>query len=275
MTLETILLHAPAGHADPARGPAAWALGLASALGARLTAVVFDSDASTGGPLETRRPPRQEGETASCEAAETAARLRRAAADLGIDVNVVTERSFAYGLPEVVADHARLHDLVVTGVNPAGLLSERAMAEHLVFEAGRPVVIVPTAHEAPFRCERIAVGWDNSRAASRALGDAMPLLRRASEVFLVTVGDEKAIDTSLREIELVEAQKRRGAPVTYERVELSRRRIGDVLAEHARERGADLIVMGAYGHSRLRQFVLGGATRSALHASCLPVLLSH
>lgn len=275
MTIATILLHAPAGHADPGHGPAAWAIGLAAVFGARLTAVALDADAVTGGPADTRRSPRSEGQVASREALETAGRLVQAAAGLGVDARAVTERSFAFGLPEILADHARLHDIVVAGVDPAGLLSERAMAEHLVFHAGRPVAIVPGEYQVAFRCERIAVGWDNSRVAARALGDAMPLLKRAREISLVTVGEEKEVESSIGEGELIESLSRRGVTARTQRVALSGVGIGEALGRLALDQRTDLLVMGAFGHSRLRQLVLGGATRSVLDSPRLPVLLSH
>lgn len=275
MTIETILLQAPAGHTDPSVGPAAWALGAASALGARLTATVFDSDAFTGGAADVQRMPRAGDDVCSRTAVETAEHLGRAAADIGVDARTVTARSFAYGLPEVVADHARLHDLVVTGVDQIGLLSERLMAEHLVFAAGRPIVIVPAAYRGPVRFERILVAWDNSRVAARALGDAMPLLRLAGEVEVVSVGEERMIDSSLDTAELVGAIARRGIAVRCERIDSGGRRSGEALIRHALHRSSDLLVMGAFGHSRLRQFVLGGVTRSVLDGPRLPVLLSH
>jgi nucleotide-binding universal stress UspA family protein len=210
----------------------------------------LDADAVTGGPAEAKRSPRAEGQAASREALETARQLADAAAALGVDARTVKERSFAFGLPEVVADHARLHDVVVAGVDRAGLLSERAMAEPLVFRAGRPVV-VPAAHETSFRCERIAVGWDNSRAAARALGDAMPLLQRAREVALVTGGEEKKIDASLGNRELVEALSRRGVTARTKCASLSGSSIGEALGRAAQHDAADLLVMGAFGHSRL------------------------
>jgi nucleotide-binding universal stress UspA family protein len=275
MTIRTILLHAPAGHGDPARGPAACALGAASALGARLTAAVFDADAFTGGPADAQRTPRAEDEVYSRAATETAERLIRAAADLGVEARAVTSRSFAYGLPEVVADHSRLHDLVVAGVDRAGLLSERSMAEHLVFESGRPLVIVPAGYRGPVRFERISVAWDNSRVAARALGDALPLLRRAQKVDVVSVGGERPVEASLNTSEVIDALARRGISARFEHIDPAGARVGEALGQHALHRGSDLLVMGAFGHSRLRQFVLGGATRSVLDDPRLPVLLSH
>lgn len=275
MTIETILLHAPAGHGRTGAGPAAWALGAAAVLRARLTAAVFDADAYTGGPAEARRAPRSEDEACSQAARETAALLMGAASDQGVEASAVTDRSFAYGLPEVVADHARLHDLIVAGVDRTGLLSERGMAEHLVFESGRPVVIVPADYRGPVGFDRILVAWDNSRVAARALGDALPLLRRAGAVDVVSVGGEKDIAGSLPSGAVIEALARHGIAARFERIDPAGAGIGEALGRHATQRGADLMVMGAFGHSRLRQFVLGGATRSVLDEPRLPVLLSH
>jgi nucleotide-binding universal stress UspA family protein len=253
MTIASILLHDPDGLADPAHGPADWALGLAAATGASLTAIAFDGDGTA--------PPDA---------------LLAAAAEHGVDVHPVTERSFAYGLPEVLGDHARLHDLVVTGSEPGGLLSVRALAEHLVLDSGRPAVVVPRAWCGPFRCDRVVVAWDNTRAAARALGDALPLLRSARAVTLVMAGGEKAIDTSLGELDLVAALARRGVSgAAVQRIDQAGGSIGETLAAWARAQDADLLVAGAFGHSRLRQLVLGGVTRSLLDAPPLPVLLSH
>lgn len=264
MTIATILLHASAGRGDPGSGPAAWALGCAAALGARLTALAFGNGPGNGGGAEDGGP-----------GARAAERLTAAAAEAGIDLRLVSERSFAFGLPEVVADHARLHDLMVTGSEAAGPLSDRAMAEHLLFEAGRPVVIVPRTYRGPFRCARIVVAWDNTRTAARALGDSLPLLRRAEEVVLLTIDAEKRIDTSLDEAELLHALARRGIQTRVEHRRDAGRAIAEALARGAAELGADLLVMGAFGHSRMHQLVLGGATRGILAAPRLPVLMSH
>ena len=252
MTYASILLHDLKGLADPTRGPAAWALGLAATQGARLTATAFNS-----------------------EDAEPADGLLAAAAAADVDAVAVIERSFAYGLPEVLADHARLHDLVVAGAETGGLLSARALVEHLVFDSGRPVVVVPMAWRGPFRCERIVGAGDNPRPAARALGDALPLLRTASEVALVTVGGEKAIDTSLGEADLAGALRRRGLSSAVQRIGRDGRTVEEALVHHAHRHDADLLVAGAFGHSRLRQRVLGGVTRGLLDAPRLPVLLSH
>jgi nucleotide-binding universal stress UspA family protein len=253
MTYASILLHDSAGLADPSRGPAAWALGLAAATGARLTATAFAGDGIA--------PPDA---------------LLAAAAEREVAAFAVTERSFAYGLPDVLVDHARLHDLVVTGSEPGGLLSTRALAEHLVFESGRPVVVVPQSWRDPFRCERVVVAWDNTRPAARALGDALPLVRTARAVTFVTVGGEKTIDSSLGEADVVAALGRRGVSgAAVRRIDHAAASIGETLATCARAQDADLLVAGAFGHSRLRQLVLGGVTRSLLDAPPLPVLLSH
>lgn len=278
MTIGNLLLHASAENIDPGRGPAAWALGLAAEAGAQLTALVFELDVVMPRSAYGRQivaDSRAAVEARNRDAAERAARLRAAAEKAGVDARVVTDRSFAYGVPEIVADHSRLHDLVVSGVDQTGLLSERSIAEHLLFEAGRPVVVVPNDHPAAFRCDRITVAWDWGRAAARALGDAMPLLRRAGEVTVVVFQDEKQFDTSLGEEQLLAALERRGVRARFAPAERGGKPIGEALCAFALDRGSDLLVMGGYGHSRLRQFVLGGATRAVLDGPGLPTLLSH
>lgn len=187
---------------DLRRGPAAWAL-------------VLDADAVTGGPsrhsaaAENRGParePRGAGNGGAARAGRRRPRHRRHRCDPPL---IRFRASGGRGGP-------RLHDIVVTGVHRGGLLSERAIAEHLVFQAGRPAVIVPVAHGCSVQCERIAVGWDSSRVAASALGDAMPLIRRARDVSLVTACEEQQIAASLSEHDLIEALSRRGVAARHE-----------------------------------------------------------
>ena len=148
------------------------------------------------------------------------------------------------------------------------------LAQALLFGAGRPVLLVP-AGTAAARVDHIAVAWDESRAAARALGDALSLLSRSVRISVLTVGDEKA----LRELGHVGIPRRRPRPARLRgagRRPRPRRpddRRG--AAGGAREQGAQLLVMGGFGHSRLREFFLGGATQGILTDLTLPVLLSH
>ena len=278
MSIGNVLLHASAENTDPDRGAAAWALGLAAHFQAQLTALVYQLDVVMPHSAYGRQIVSDSGaelQGRNHDAVECAARLRTAAEQRNVNAEVITERSFAYGVPEIAADRARLHDLVVSGTDHTGLLSERSVAEHLLFESARPIVVVPGEFDAPFKCERVVVAWDWGKTAARALGDAMPLLRQASDVRIVRFRDDKQFDTSLDESELIQALAQRGVTARLESAERRGKPIGEALCTAALERNADLLVMGGYGHSRLRQFVLGGATRATLDEPGLPTLLSH
>lgn len=277
-TIQNLLLHVSAEKMEPGRGAAAWALGLAADAGAHLTALLFELDVvvpRSAYGQQIAADSRAALEARNRDASQRAAQLQATATERGVEADVITDRSFAYGVPEIVAGHARLHDLVVSGVDHEGLLSERSVAEHLIFESGRPVVVVPSEHDAPFRCERVVVAWDWGRAAARALGDAMPLVRKAREVSIVTFDDDKSFDGVLDEEQLLIALARRGVSARMASAKRGARPIGEALSAFALDQGADLLVMGGYGHSRLRQFILGSATRPMLDRPSLPTLLSH
>lgn len=262
MTLASILLFSPAETADPAKGAAPYAIGLAQALDAQLTALVFTLDVTSPRELQASGGP------------DAAAVVGQAAQNAGVPTVLITEHSRAKGIHEVVADHAKLHDLVVTGAAEHGLLSERAVAEYLLFQSGRPVLVVPE-RATGFACKRVAVAWDGSPAAARALGDAVPLLQRAEEVVLLTVPDDKELASSLSLAEVVAALGRREIRVRGVEARRGDRSIGDALSQEAVGLGCDLLVMGAYGQPKWREIVLGGATREILQEPRLPTLLSH
>lgn len=274
----SLLLHISAEAADPASGAAAYALGMAQALGAHLTAMTFQLDVLSRTRMY-ESPLLLEGRNAvghhNQVVLDKATALREAAASLGVDADVRTERSFAYGVPEAVAERARLTDWVVAGVGTDALLNDRALAEHLLFQSARPVIIVPASWAGHWACRRILIGWDYSRSAARALSDAMPLLRQAQDVCLVAFGDDKAFDTSLKGDDVVQALARRGISARFESAERGNVGIGEAIATKAGAEAADLLVMGAFGHSRLREFILGGATHHLLQNPALPTLMSH
>jgi nucleotide-binding universal stress UspA family protein len=126
-----------------------------------------------------------------------------------------------------------------------------------------------------FALDTVIVAWDFSRAATRAMADAMPILEKAKRVCVLTVTKEKAIDTRRSGAELAKHLARHGADVVLDEVDAKGRSIGDVFEAHVTYRNADLLVMGAYGHSRLREFVLGGATKSMLTRPPSPIFMSH
>jgi len=172
---------------------------------------------------------------------------------------------------ELLVEYARLRDLTIM---PAS--DDRWAAEAVIFGSGRPVLILPqTPRSATFALGTVVVAWDFSRAAARAVADAIPLLERAAKVRVVSVLNEKHLDRKHSAEELSKNLSRHGIDVMLDRVDAGGRAIGAVLEDYVAAQAADLLVMGAYGHSRFQEFVLGGATRSLLSKPPLPILFSH
>jgi nucleotide-binding universal stress UspA family protein len=127
----------------------------------------------------------------------------------------------------------------------------------------------------PFHHGTIVIAWDFSRAAARAVADSIPLLEKAKHVRIVTVMGEKPIDSKRSAEELAKNLFWHGLEVELDKVESRGRTVGETIETHAKSRDANMLVIGAYGHSRLREFILGGATRSLLERPPLPILFSH
>ena len=146
-----------------------------------------------------------------------------------------------------------------------------------MFESGRPILIFPddSKRELPSSLKNVAVAWDFSRPATRAIADALPLLQRAKQVRVFTVVDDKPIDKSQSIAKLARHLARHGVEIVSEDVKSNGRAIGDVFEAYVSQHKIDLLVMGAYGHSRVREFILGGATKSILNRPPTWVLLSH
>jgi len=180
---------------------------------------------------------------------------------------------------DAVALHARYADLVVIGQQESDSMSgvSKDFERSLPLAAGRPVLVVPYAFERRPVGRHVMVAWNASREASRAVIDALPLLRRASHVQVVALspvtsrtahGEEPGADIGLY-------LARHGVKVTVSRYDAPDVDAGNMLLSRAFDLSADLIVMGAWGHSRLREFVLGGVTRTVLESMTVPVLMSH
>lgn len=185
------------------------------------------------------------------------------------------EPRFVVGIPEyVVALHARYADLIVVGQGPA---SEGGVAENLVLNAGRPVLVVPRSWEHRPVGERVMVAWNARREATRALTDAVPLLQRAKQVDIVTVNAEQQSEGhgELPGADIALYLARHGVKANVLATSADGIDVGDWLLSRAADLGSDMLVMGAYGHSRLRELVLGGATRTVLESMTVPVLMSH
>lgn len=260
MAIGSIFLVAPAESSDASCGPVACAIAAAKQYGAQLTAFCVTIDVTTPG----RRT----------DAAAVAETIKAAAKAAGVEIHLITDHSHAIGLPQVVAEYARLHDLNMIGSSDEGLLSERMLAEHLLFDGGRPLLLVPSAWSGPIAWDRAAIAWDNSAAAARAFGDAIVLFD-PSDVVLLAVEDDKPFGMDIAPAEIVAAIERRGPVAELKSVQLGGRTIAAALQQEAVACNAGLLVMGGFGHSRLRRFILGSATAGALAHPAMPILLSH
>src|ERR1043166_600712 len=180
------------------------------------------------------------------------------------------------GAPDIFGPLARRFDLSVIGQpEPNKVAPEDLIIEAALFDSGRPVMVVPYVHRAPFKLGRVLVAWDGSRTAARALGDALPIVTRATVLDVVVVTPEPVKSDEIPGADVAEMLARHGVAVEGEQIGAAGPSVADPLLNHAAGGAADLIVMGGYGRSRLREFVLGGTTRAMLTSMTTPVLMSH
>lgn len=188
----------------------------------------------------------------------------------GAGAAVAVERVFVGAAEDRAAAAARGHDLALL---PWSKDAGRDMATEVIFGAGRPALLVPAAGSAR-AVEHVAVAWDGSRVAARALWDALALLPQGGRVTLLTVTDEKAVEAE-GAAALAASLARRGWAAEAVTLHSAGRSVAAALQEGAAAAGAQVLALGAFGHSRLRDFVLGGVTTAILGDCRMPVLLSH
>ncbi len=174
---------------------------------------------------------------------------------------------------DAAAAEARYYDFAVLPWS-GETVAAREMTQSVVFGSGRPAILVPPSAR-PVPLDRIAIAWDGGRVAARALGDALPFLADGGSISVLTVRGEKPLREPDLAGALVSALVKRGLNATPLETTLGKRSIADALQETALSNGAQLLAMGGFGHSRIRDFVLGGATKGILTQLRLPVLLSH
>lgn len=262
----------------PAEGECAGLAAAAKSLGGRLEVVVQElvtpQIASALGAMVIDIPSiRQELEQRSREDAKAAGALLVAAAlRLDVPFDLAHIRSYPADFAAQAVETARHCDLSLVLVRP-GIEADGLLAEALTFGSGRPVILVPSA-AGNLDIHRIAVAWDGSRVAARAFGDALALFPDAGIEILV-VGDEKRIEAAKTSERIVAALGRAGRSARPHLVSRIGTPVGEALQKAALEQECDMLVMGGFGHSRLRDFILGGATASVLADLRLPVLMSH
>src|SRR6516165_7858975 len=250
------------------RGPrdfaADYATSIAAAFGARIAGISFlyepvIPDGTLGGiPVDLIELQREEN---SKIAKDAVSRFEAGAKKAGISAETrILDATFG-GAATLFAQIARRFDLAAVGqAQREGGASDDLLVEGALFESGRPIVVVPYIQKRGMTLERVLACWDGGRTAARAIGDAMPFLERAKAVDIVIVAEERKSD-EVSGANMSEHLTRHGVAASVKRIAKGDLAIEDVLLSYAADSGADFMVMGGYGHSRLREFILGGVTR--------------
>lgn len=172
---------------------------------------------------------------------------------------------------------ARYVDLVVmsgAASNAADLIAHR-YADSVVIAAGRPVLLIPESYKWDRGFQRVMVAWDGSREAARAVHDAMPFLTQAQQVIVMEVTGRQEPDARDPASDIAKHLARHGVVTETTHAVKGSVSVGDLLLNAAVDHDADLLVAGAYGHSRLREYALGGVTRQLMMQLAIPMIFSH
>jgi nucleotide-binding universal stress UspA family protein len=255
----------------------AYALSVASSFNAHLTAAGLVLDLSSPNSREmlsydifvSMTESRRAALLVELERFAREARLN----DVYTEVEIMTA---AIGMAwQTVGEFARRFDLTIVQQSDTNAKREQDLEiEAALFGSGRPIIVVPYIHKSPLQLDSVLIAWDGSSVAARAVGDAMLLLIKAGEVHIVTVArtPDEQIETSGAQIARHLARHDVNAEF---KILPSGVDVANTLLSYAADEGANFMVMGAYGHSRYRELLLGGTTRAILRAMTLPVFMSH
>lgn len=282
MPLSDILLHLES-YPDPTPVEAVnWAVGFAGLTQARLSALAVKvripvhSNRMANYLIGLSGMVREEEAKSAARCQELLRLFETRAKEAGRFEVGLLDHADIYDVGERVAQHARTRDLCIVPLN-ARADTPGSIAETVVFASGRPVILLQS-DAIPRRgaaLSTVVIAWDGSRPAARAMADALPILRHAGRVRLVIVLNEKQSAVSGLGDEPVRHLKCHGIGAVVDELDAQGAPIGAVLERYVKALPADLLVMGAFDHSRVREFLLGGATQSILRAPPVPVLLSH
>lgn len=256
-----------------------YAISMANAYGAHVVGVAFIYEpvipGSLLGGIPTDLIEVQRDENA--KAARTAvANFEVAAKGQGVSAETRLLDASIAGASDLFGRIARRFDIAVVGQAPREQgVSEELLIEGALFGSGRPVIVVPQIQAQPLKLDKVMICWDGSRPAARAIGDAIPLMARAKAIEIVVVTGERDKSGEITGTNMKRHLARHGIDVEIKRIAAGNADVQTAILSHAADTAADFIVMGGYGHSRLREFILGGVTRSILKSMPVPVLMSH
>jgi len=256
-----------------------YAISIAETFGAHISGIAFAYEPAVaptvmgGVPSDWIDAQRAE----SAKAADTvAARFEAAAQRAGLSAEHRVLPATVGGAADLFGRIARRFDLAVVGqTEPNRPAPEELIIESALFESGRPVIVVPYIQKEGLKLDRVLACWDGSRTASRAIADSLPFLMRAKAIDVVMVASGRAKSDELPGADIGQHLARHGLKIEVKRIVAADIDVPNTILSYAADSSADLLVMGGYGHSRLREFILGGATRGILTSMTVPVLMSH
>jgi nucleotide-binding universal stress UspA family protein len=182
----------------------------------------------------------------------------------------------SYAATRSVTEMSRLYDLnIVAQPDRSNPSQTDFLSEAVLFGSGRPVLMVPYITVAPIKTDRVLICWDGGLPAARAMHNAMPFLRKAKTIDVVTVNEQQNANGKASSAALISHLARRDLAATAYRLTADAPNIHNAILSLAADNNSDLIVMGGYGHSRLREFILGGTTRGMFETMTVPTLVSH
>jgi nucleotide-binding universal stress UspA family protein len=259
-------------------GVVGYAVSLASTFDAHLTGVAFAQDPFIAGAMfdgvsaAVIAEYQEESKSTATAIAQKFAQTVRGA---GITAESRVVDTSAEGIGETFGRLARRYDLSVVGQSENKGPVEGLIIEGALFDSGRPVLVVPYTMRDGFKADRPLLCWDGSRSAARAFSDALPLIAKSKTVEVITIASKDSKKGEIAGADIAHHLARHGIKAELNRIVAPDTDVPNTILSHAADSSADLIVMGGYGHSRLREFVLGGATRGILGSMTVPALLSH
>ncbi len=271
-----IQLILPAGQKPGASPAIDGAVALARAVGAEITASVSQSRVNLPAHWLAREYAHLPVAELNAETAAEAKALRDAVTNVaqgaGVPIRLIEIMNGMGDGERAVVMTARTHDFSVLGL-PDFDAETRQLAEQLLFDSGRPLLAMPLSRPFNLRLDTIALAWDHSEPASRVLSGALPLIKRAKRVVVFSVLGAKKLPRAEAAQDAAEYLASHGIDATWEMLESEDRARGRFIMETAIERGAGLLVMGAYATLPAQEYLLGGVTVSVLNEPLLPVLM--
>jgi Universal stress protein family len=261
--------------------PSEYAIGLAKATGAHLTALVVEGESIGSTPQV--KPDNMQGDIVEVPAksagsglfAKTTERLIAAAKHSGTECSVLSASSDSTNFREVLIGIAQVRDLIVFDVQGPLQRPMLDWVEAVLFGSGRPIVLAPSGAR-PVLNGTVVYAWDESRSAVRALHDTLPLIIGSREVVVVSVVGDKQIRNLGSGEWICSYLARWGVTSQFQPITRRSEKVGGDLLDVARRMNADVLIMGGFGHSREREFIFGSATRDVLQSNLeIPVFLSH